>query len=317
MTEPTKQLGDDWDLDKLNPTQILDDLNYALLGEWEKMGYVRGHNMKVKVTVPVRKIEELKRRVIGSAAGAITIWAWLHWNNKMRANDVPFEILPRYSFKDVKGTLDAVQFRQLEANDWNWDPKTESVASLQRRVMAETDKLTQDARDAFSPLTATGEQLDRLMDLMRSPIQRMRMEKDHPDAVPDPSLGGWMESDDSLRKRMLDYVIVAGSRGGGKTATQAEELANRFGVDPYAPPPRRPKPPGPDRYECSGSDSFMCCPDEECKDAPNGFQEWISVQDHEREIGAKENEVSGLHREIARLKRLIENMNDERELEGK
>lgn len=240
MTEPTKQLGDDWDLDKMTPSDMLFRLNDEFSAKWQRTGYDPPTAPPITVTLPARKIDELKRRFIGTDTAPVCIWDWLLLHNILKSNGVPFQILPRYSFKDVKGVVDSVNF--------------------------EMGQQTQAALDAFSPVTATGEQLDRLMDLMPAPIQRMRLEKDHPDAVPDPSLGGWMESDDSLRKRMLAhiastapktslvegpmspaaYAIVTGSRGGGKTASsfmvgalaklkEAHRLVGELDLNGYGP----------------------------------------------------------------------------------
>jgi phage-related baseplate assembly protein len=76
-------------------------------------------------------------------------------------------------------------------------------------LSTEVDKLRAAAAEflaKLSPLTATGEDLDRLSSFPR--FERMTLPEGHPDAIEDPFFGGWRESDDAFRKR----IMAAGGR---------------------------------------------------------------------------------------------------------
>jgi hypothetical protein len=103
--EQQEELGDDWDFDKMTPMEMLVQLNDALLAKLEQQGFIA--TRKITVTLPIRVFEDLRRKFIGvpGTRAEISVWTWMHENNSMAANGVPFEILPRYSFKDVKGMV--------------------------------------------------------------------------------------------------------------------------------------------------------------------------------------------------------------------
>lgn len=83
---------------------------------------------------------------------------------------------------------------------------------------------------------------------------------------------------------------------------QRETVAYLGVIGPFQPPPpRRPVPPGPKRYEMN-YDRMTCfdTPAGEDSDAPEEATEWISAQDYEKEIGKKDAEIDRLKAELKR-----------------
>lgn len=228
MSDTQKQLGDDWDeRQKDGPlliTEILVDINAEMIKKLEAQAYLT--DRKITVTIPVVWMNLFKevRYHLHANPTPPTCWEYILYNNCAAVNGVPFEILPRYSFKDVKGMVASLE-TSIQGNyvaltdapvdpycvihpNTEIDPKLYTESWIGKKAQEIGEKIKAEMLEfypRYNPLTTTGEDLDKIFSLPRHipPIERMRLEEGDPGAVPDPSLGGFMESDASLRERAL------------------------------------------------------------------------------------------------------------------
>lgn len=224
------QLGDHWTENVTTVGAILVDINAEMTKKLERNAY--NIERKITISIPRSWMDLLKDKPApyGPRVDRFSCWDYIMTNNLLASIGAPYEILPRYRFKDVVGTftgdgsfsvIPPMTIKipmpegvkppapeidpKLYTESWIGKKAQESGDKLKAEIRELMEKPTRDAYDSFTPQIATGEQLDKLMTFLApDAISRtLGLEEGHPDAVPDPIFGGFMESDDSLRKRAL------------------------------------------------------------------------------------------------------------------